>query len=138
MIAFIEGGMKIPMGRVTRDLLINYRLFLTQCSPNLFRVLGSIDMINRKMGTNLTWNDVNWVYNCQKGKKADYYFKCRVSTVRLISCIPESNKGMDKDFLIVSGDWHDGLHTVLPKMRNQVGFPQIFRLTQGIHFFFFF
>lgn len=46
VIAFIEGGVEIPMGRVTRDFLINYRLYLTQCSPNIFRVLGSVDMIN--------------------------------------------------------------------------------------------
>ena len=54
MIAFIEGEMEIPMGRVTRDFLMNYRLTPTQCSPNVFRVLGNVDMINRKMGTNLT------------------------------------------------------------------------------------
>ena len=29
MIAFIEGGMKIPIGRVTRDFLIAHRLCLT-------------------------------------------------------------------------------------------------------------
>ena len=29
MIAFIEGGMRIPMGRVTRDFLIAHRLCLT-------------------------------------------------------------------------------------------------------------
>ena len=54
MIAFIEGRMEIPMGRVTSHFLINFRLSLTQCSPNLFRVLSSIDMLNRNMGTNLT------------------------------------------------------------------------------------
>ena len=59
MIAFVKGGMKIPMGRVTKDFLMNYRLTPTQCFPNVFRILGSIDMINRKMGTNLTWHDVN-------------------------------------------------------------------------------
>ena len=32
MIAFIEGGMEIPMGRVTKDFLINFRLSPTQCS----------------------------------------------------------------------------------------------------------
>ena len=101
MIGFIEGEM---------DFLINFRLSPTQCSPNLFRVLGSKDMINRKMRTNLTWHDVNWVYNFQKGKETSYYFKCRVPFVRLISCIPELNKGMDEDFLIVSVEWHDGLH----------------------------
>ena len=46
MITFIKGGMEIPMGRVTRDFLINFRLSPTQCSPNLFKVLSSIDMIN--------------------------------------------------------------------------------------------
>ena len=30
MIAFIEGGMRIPIGRVTRDYLIAHRLSLTQ------------------------------------------------------------------------------------------------------------
>ena len=110
MIAFIKGGMEILMGRVTRYFLINFRLSPIQCSPNLFRVLSSVGMLNRKMGTNLTYRDVNWVYNCQKRKETGYYFKCRVPSVRLISCILESNKSMDEDFLILSGEWHDGLH----------------------------
>ena len=59
MIVFIEGGMEIPIGRVTRDFLTNYKLTPTQCSPNVFRVLGNINIINQKMGTNLTWHDVN-------------------------------------------------------------------------------
>ena len=59
MIAFIEGGMELPMGSVTRDYLINNRLTPIHCSPNVFRVLGCVDMLNRKMGTNLTWHDVN-------------------------------------------------------------------------------
>ena len=91
MIAFIEGGMEIPMGRVTRDFLMNYKLTPTQCFPNVFRALRCIDMLNRKMGTNLTWHDVNWVYNCQKGKKTKYYIKCKVPSIRLISCLPNSS-----------------------------------------------
>ena len=110
MITFIEGEMEIPICRVSRDFFMNYRLTPTQCSPNVFRVFSSVDMINRKIRTNLTWHDANWVYNCQKGKKINYYIKCRVPAVRLISCKPESNKGMDDDFLIASRDWHDGLH----------------------------
>ena len=30
--------------------------------------------------------------------------------MRLISCLPKSNKGMKDDYLIVSGEWTDGLH----------------------------
>ena len=35
--------------------------------------------------------------------------KARDERVRLIQCLPESNKGLNKDFLIVSGVWHDDL-----------------------------
>ena len=110
MIAFIEGGMRIPMGRVIRDFLIAHRLCPTHCSLNLFRRLGSVDALNDKMVVNLTHHDVNWVYNYQHLKSMGYYLKTRVSEVRFISCLPESNKGMDQDFLIISSEWHDGLY----------------------------
>ena len=63
MIAFIEGGMTIPMGPITRNYLRFFRLSLTQCAPNMFRVLGSIKALNERMNLNLTHHDVNWVYN---------------------------------------------------------------------------
>ena len=50
MIAFIEGGMRIPMGTVTRDYLRAHKLAPTQCVPNIFKILGSIDALNEKMG----------------------------------------------------------------------------------------
>lgn len=110
MITFIEGGMQIPMGKVTRDFLISYRLCPTQCSPNLFRILGSVNALNHKMGVNLTHHDINWVYNCQNIKDTGYYFKTKVPLVRLISYLPKSNRGLDQDFLIISSEWQDGLH----------------------------
>ena len=41
---------------------------------------------------------------------AGYYLKSRSSIVKIVSCLPKSNKGMKDDFLIVSGEWHDGFH----------------------------
>ena len=35
MIAFIEGGMTIPMGRITRDYLRGHRLAPYQCAANM-------------------------------------------------------------------------------------------------------
>ena len=54
MIAFIEGGMRLLMGRVTRDYLITHRICPHQCASNLFRVLGSVDALNEQMGLGLT------------------------------------------------------------------------------------
>ena len=59
MIAFIEGRMRIPIGTVTRDYLRARRLSPTQYAPNMFRILGSIDALNEKMGLRLTYHDVN-------------------------------------------------------------------------------
>ena len=110
MIAFIEGGMSLPMGRVTRDYLRNHRLCPHQCAHNLFRILGAIDTLNQHLELWLTWLDVVHMYEGHKQKGAGFYLKSRSDVVRLISYLPKSNKGMKDDYLITSGAWHDGLH----------------------------
>ena len=97
MIAFIEGGMTLPIGRITRDYLRNHRLCPQQCA------------LDRHLGLGLTWHDVVYLYEGHKQKRAGYYLKSRSDAVKLISCLPKSNKGMKDDNLIVSGPWHDGL-----------------------------
>ena len=84
MIAFIEGGMTIPMGKITRSYLRFFRLSPTQCAPNMFRVLGSIDALNERMDLKLTHHDVNWVYNLHHLIGQGYYLRSRYPEVRLI------------------------------------------------------
>ena len=110
MITFLEGGMTLPIGKVTRDYLINHRLTPHQYAPNLFRVLGCVDALNEQMGLGLTWLDVVHLYECHKLAGAGYYLKSQSDIIRLISCLPKSNKGMKDDYLLVSGEWHNGLH----------------------------
>ena len=110
VIPMIAGGMTLPIGMVTQDYLINHRLTRHQCAPNLFRVLDSVDALNEQIGLGLTWYDVVHMYECHKLVDAGYYLKSRSNVVRLILCLPKSNKGMKDNYLIVSGEWHDGLH----------------------------
>ena len=84
MIAFIEGGITIPMGTVTRNYLRFFRLSPTQCAPNMFKVLGSIEALNERMNLNLTHHDVNWVYSLYHLKGQGYYLRSRHLEVRLI------------------------------------------------------
>ena len=109
MIAFIEGGMTIPVGTLTRNFLRFLRLSPTQCAPNMFRVLGSIETLNERMNLNLTHHNVNWIYNLHNLKGQGYYLKSRYLEIRLIQCLPISNKGLKDDFLIFSRQWHSGL-----------------------------
>ena len=101
--------MTIPIGTFTRNFLRFFRLSRTQCAPNMFRVLGSIEALNERMNLNLTYHDVNWIYNLHNLKGQGYYLKSRNPAVRLIQCLPILNKGLKDDFLIFSGQWHDGL-----------------------------
>ena len=64
MIAFIEWGLTLPMCRITRDYLFHHRLIPHQCAPNMFRILGCVDVLNERMGLGLTWHDVVHLYEC--------------------------------------------------------------------------
>ena len=75
MIAFIEGGMTILIGTITRNYLRFFRLSPTQCASNMFRVLGSIEALNERMNLNLTHDEVNWIYNLQNLKGAGILLK---------------------------------------------------------------
>ena len=110
MIAFIEGGMSVPICKVTRDYLLNHRLCPHPCVPNLFKVLGSVNALNEQMGLMLTWHDVVHMYKCHSLADSGYYLKSRSNIVWLVSCLTKFNKGMKDDYLIASREWHDGLH----------------------------
>ena len=64
IISFIEGRMTFPIGRITRDYLINHRLCPHQCAPNMFRVLGYVDALNEHLQLGLTSHDVVHLYEC--------------------------------------------------------------------------
>ena len=84
MIAFIEGGMIIPIGTLTRNFFRFFRLSPTQCAPNMFRVLRSIEALNERMNLNLTHHDVNWIYNLHNLKGQRYNLKSWQLEIRLI------------------------------------------------------
>ena len=112
MIAFIEGGMTIPMGRITRDYLHDHRLAPHQCIANMFQILGCVDAWNEQMNLGHSWHDVVHLYECYCLSES-YYQKSRSEEVRLISCLPKSNKDLKGDYLIVSRAWHDDLYCLV-------------------------
>ena len=119
IIVFIEGGMTLPMGRVTKDYLIAHRLCPHQCTLNLFKVLGNVDALNKQMDLRLTWHDVVYMYKCHLLVDSGYYLNSRSSIVRLVLCLPKSNKSMKDDYLIASREWHNYLHC--PTWEGELG-----------------
>lgn len=83
---------------------MSWRLFF----PNFFQVIGCVAKLNRKFRLNLTYHDINYVYNCQTSLKLGWYFKIHQGQVRLIFCLPNSNKVSEGDILMISRNWHTG------------------------------
>ena len=134
MIAFIEGGMTLLMGRITRDYLINHRLCPHQCTPNMFRVLGCVDTLNEHLQFGLTWHDVVHLYECHSQFNRGFYLKSRSPVVRLILCLLKSNKGMKDDYLSPQG--HGTMvSTAQPKRESQVGYLRIRFLSKTLQIF---
>ena len=78
----------------------------------MFRVLGCVDALNNQMNLGLTWHDVAHLFECHS-LAGGYYLKSRSDEVRLISCLPKSNKGLKDNYLVVFGEWHDGFHCLV-------------------------
>ena len=72
IIAFIKGGMTLPMGRITRDYLRNHRFCPQKCAPNFFRILEAVDALDRHLGLGLTWHDVVHLYEVINKKGRDF------------------------------------------------------------------
>ena len=62
------------------------------------------------MNLELTWHDVIHMYECHSHASMGYYLKSQSDVIRLISCLPMSNKGLKDDYLVTFREWHDGLH----------------------------
>ena len=93
IIAFIEGRMTFPMGKITRDYLIAHRLCPHQCAANMFRILGCVDAFNEHLQLGLTWHDMVHMYEFHSQTDGGFYLKSRLDLVRLISVSLSPTKG---------------------------------------------
>ena len=71
------------------------------------------------MNLGLTWHDVVHMYKCHSLADAEFYLMSWSNIVKVVSCLPKSNKGMKDDYLIVFGEWHDGFHC--PTWEEELG-----------------
>ena len=70
----------------------------------------SVDALNEQMGLGLTWHNVVHMNKCHSLADVGYYLKSRSNVIKLVSCLPKSNKGIKDAYLIASREWHDSLH----------------------------
>ena len=78
--------------------------------------------LNRILGVRLTIKEILYLYSytCPGSESAtSCHLRAKNDNIKLVNGLPNTNKGFDNDYLVVSGDWFtDGL-----SCRNLFGRP---------------
>ena len=131
LMAILEGGVRFPVNLLLLRTLRFYGLSPDQLPPNFYRVVSCVNRLNRIYGLHLDHNDINHMYSLCGNKRTNYYLKVRDMRVRLISCLPDSNRNSAGEFVRVSGNWFAG-DAPCPLSRREVGSYQLFALFTSI------
>ena len=81
--------------------------------------------LNRLYGLSLTHHDINFLYTIRGSLKLGYYLQTRNTMVRLISCLPDSNRNLAEEYVRVSGNWLNSELTCLTSL-HEIGWYFLF------------
>ena len=108
-----------------------YGLNPDQCVPNFYKVVNSVIRLNNLYDLVLNHHDINFMYSIYDGLKTSNYLKIHDPTVRLISCLPDSNRNSMGEFVKVTGNWLVSELT-RPMSHRQIGRYSYFLSTHSV------
>ena len=123
LMAILEGGVRFPVDPLLTNTLRYYGLCLDQLFPNFYQVVSCVSRLNHTFDLQLDYHDINHMYSLCGNKVSNFYLKTRDNRVRLISCLPNSNRNSAGEFVWVRGDWFVG-EVPCPLSRHEVGLYQ--------------
>ena len=100
LMAILEGGVRFIVGT-----LRFYGLCPDQLPLNFYRVVSYVSRLNQIYGLQLNRHDIHFMYSLCSNIKSNYYLKVKDVRVRLISCLPDSNRNSTGEFVRVSSNW---------------------------------
>uniref|UniRef100_A0A2N9GEE4 Uncharacterized protein n=1 Tax=Fagus sylvatica TaxID=28930 RepID=A0A2N9GEE4_FAGSY len=106
VVAVIEGGVRFPMDPLLADFLDYFRISPSQISPNIFRIVNGVAELNRRLGFNLTVHDIIATYFLRTTQHEAFSLRPRDVSNTLVNSLPDTNKEMMDDFLLVRGNWY--------------------------------
>ncbi|XP_050241064.1 uncharacterized protein LOC126689958 [Quercus robur] len=108
LMSVLEGGVRFPVDPLLISTLTYYGLCPDQLPPNFYRVVSCVGQLNHTFNLQLDHHDINQMYSLCGSKSTNYYLKTRDARVRLISCLPDSNRNSAGEFVRVRGNWFAG------------------------------
>uniref|UniRef100_A0A2N9GIP4 Transposase (putative) gypsy type domain-containing protein n=1 Tax=Fagus sylvatica TaxID=28930 RepID=A0A2N9GIP4_FAGSY len=106
VVAIIEGGVRFPIDPLLADFLDHFRISPTQINPNIFRIVNGVAELNRRLGFNLTVHDIIATYFLRTTQHEAFSLRPRDVNNTLVNGLPDTNKEMTDDFLLVRGNWY--------------------------------
>ena len=107
IVAIVEGGVRIPLHPFLIQFLTHFRLSPLLCVPNVFRIVMGTAVLIAKLGLDLTVHDITYVYRLQSTGKKQYTLVAHHWERKLVTELPDSSKGLDEDFLVITGNWQN-------------------------------
>ncbi|GMP65480.1 hypothetical protein CsSME_00026246 [Camellia sinensis var. sinensis] len=107
--AFIECGLQLPLNIMFREVLHYYKLNHMQLAINSYRVIFGIIALAKRENARITLADNQYCYTMcglnLKEKGYIYYLKPRFTEFKIVTDLPDSNKGAGDDYFIILGNW---------------------------------
>lgn len=105
IIFIVECGLRLPLDPFFCEVLDRLDLNPMQLCPKFVRVITGTLALNKVLRFNLGWWELHRIYSVVQTADGTYYFKARKSSEQLITDLPDSARGKQNDYLVVSRNW---------------------------------
>ena len=129
------------MNPLRRNFYSHLQLVPRVVATNVIRVIMSVMALNKITGSEMGLKEILHYYTVHRTPKGVYYFKKRAHKEELIEYLPDSERGDDDDYFVVSGNWQyapgDGGLYEIPRSSSAPNCTASFCMAQICPLFFF-
>ncbi|WKA02360.1 hypothetical protein VitviT2T_020558 [Vitis vinifera] len=132
-----NAGLRFPLPALFKEFLHFTQIPPAFIHPNIVRVLMGCSIISMLYNLDLTLLEVFFVYSLKKVKNDIFSMSAHLSSLQLVTELPDSTKGGAKGYVMVWGVWAGSKHPSRPFSPNySLVIPGKFalRLLFGFHF----